>query len=104
TQGIIDIVDEMGEQIVTNTRIVAIADLLYSIGTRVGLGATFTKAISEEFNRVGSLDFIQTIFITKSKLIEQKDLIMGGFLTRAVLIQILNARKQEIELRFLGFM
>ncbi|OCR99555.1 hypothetical protein A9K75_06705 [Campylobacter fetus subsp. testudinum] len=104
TPEIIDIVNEMGEQIVTNTRIVTIAEVLYNIGVRVGLGATFVSASRDELSIDTIIDIISMVSISKDKLIEQKNIIMSNFFAKAVLIQILNARKQEIELRFLGFM
>ncbi|CUU88212.1 Uncharacterised protein [Campylobacter hyointestinalis] len=104
TQDIIDIVNEMGRQIVTNTRIVAIAEVFYNIGTAVELGQTFLRALKNQFEDIDNvLEIISLISVSKDKLIQQKNIIMSNFFARAVLIQILNARKQEIELKFLGF-
>ncbi len=104
TQDIIDIVNEMGRQIVTNTRIVAIAEVFYNIGTAVGLGQTFLRALKNQFEDIDNvLEIISLISVSKDKLIQQKNIIMSNFFARAVLIQILNTRKQEIELKFLGF-
>lgn len=95
---------EMGRQIVTNTRIVAIAEVFYNIGTAVGLGQTFLRALKNQFEDIDNvLEIISLISVSKDKLIQQKNIIMSNFFARAVLIQILNARKQEIELKFLGF-
>ena len=91
----IDIVNEMGRQIVTNTRIVAIAEVFYNIGTAVGLGQTFLRALKNQFEDIDNvLEIISLISVSKDKLIQQKNIIMSNFFARAVLIQILNTRKQ----------
>ncbi|MSN96435.1 hypothetical protein F1B92_04470 [Campylobacter sp. FMV-PI01] len=103
TQDIIDIVNQIGEEIVRNARIVQFANLFNTILGNMGSSIEFIVAMVGAIFDGTILGAIDVTIITKNKLVEEKKLIKRNSLAYAVLIQILNREKGNIELKFMGF-
>lgn len=103
TQDIIDIVNTMGREIVTNVRIVQVANIFKTLAEGVGSLWEFAGALAQIVFSGDLYNFANLVQITKSQLIVEKNRIKANALANSVMLQILNREKTNIELKFMGF-
>lgn len=103
TQDIIDIVNKMGEEIVTNARIMQFANLFNAIFGNMGSGLEFVAAIIASIFDGTITGVVDVMQVTKENLVDEKNKIKRNNLAYAAMIQILNREKGNIELKFMGF-
>lgn len=103
TQDIIDIVDNMGKEMIRNARILAIADVFKTILEGSGNVINFIGSLIQIIYSGSGLVAINLLETTTDKLIKEKDKIKKNRLAYSAFIQILNREKGKIELKFMGF-
>ncbi len=102
-QTIIDIVNQMGREIVTNTRVTAISALLFDVFESLANSPNFVAALAIVVLK-GNLTSTYEIFrATQEDLIIEKAKLRKNRLAWAVVTQIMAREKQNIELAFNGF-
>ena len=101
-QTIIDMVNEMGNDISINTKVVAVASLLLTIANNLTsmnfIAALFMAAIEGKVQ-----DVARILDITKDELIKERDKLKSDSQAWAVVISVMASRKQNIEMAFLGW-
>ena len=106
-QTIIDMVNEMGDLIYTNTRVVVIASEAFQKMAKKLVGGGFpTKFIVELILEVITGDLGETddiMDITRDKIAEERDTYRTNGLAWAVIVNVMASRKQNIEMAFLGW-
>lgn len=103
TQQIIDIVNQMGRDIIRTNRIIQSANLFKTIAEGLGSQVEFVIAIVDTIASGSAMGLIDAIQITERTLIDEKDLIRRNVLAYNALKLILNREKTNIELSFQGF-
>lgn len=103
TQDIIDIVNRMGKEITTNTKILVVADIFKTIAEGTGNVVDFINALVQVLYSGNIPVLYDLINMTEKDLINEKNKISQNRLAYVALIQILNREKGNIELKFMGF-
>ena len=97
-QTIIDIVNQMGNDIVTNTRVTSISELLSAIGGSLSRYPNFIAATLFAIKKAN--DAIDIVSITTQKLVEERDKLKRNRLAWSVVTQVMAREKQNIEIAF----
>lgn len=105
TQEIIDIVNQMGREIVTNTRVASVAEIFFEISKSLGQYRNFIAALID-FVLNGGIGTIvsnsRALKATYDKLIDARSKLRKNRLAWAVVTQIMAREKQNIEMSFMG--
>lgn len=102
-QTIIDIVNQMGNDIVTNTRVTAVSDILFRICNSLAKRPNFVTAFFFTLLKDDTRDYYKIITIAKENLILEKPKLRKNRLAWAVITQVMAREKGNIELAFNGF-
>lgn len=102
-QTIIDIVNQMGKDIVTNTRVTAISELLFNVFESLANSPNFVVALLFVVCKSDLTNTANIATMTQEKLIEEKGALRRNRLAWAVVTQVMAREKQNIELAFNGF-
>lgn len=88
----------MGSDIVTNTRITSISELLSAIGGSLSRYPNFIAATLFAIKKAN--DAIDIVSITTQKLVEERDKLKRNRLAWSVVTQVMAREKQNIEMAF----
>ena len=104
-QTVIDIVNQMGNDIYTNTRVVTIASEVFQkiASILAGGAAGFIVAMATEIITGDLGDSEDITGATKKQLLEEKERYRGNSLAWSVVTQVMAREKGNIELAFMGF-
>lgn len=103
TQEIIDIVDQMGKDMIKNARILALADVFKLIASGSGNIYDFVSSLIQIIYTGSGATAVTLLQTTEQTLLAQKNKIKKNRLAYSAFIQILNREKGNIELKFMGF-
>lgn len=103
TQEIIDIVNQMGKDMIRNARILAVADVFKLIASGTSNIFDFVSALIQIIYTGSGATAITLLQTTEQTLLAEKDKIKKNRLAYSAFIQILNREKGNIELKFMGF-
>ena len=102
-QTIIDIVNQMGNEIVTNTRVTAISAFLLKVCESLANYPNFVVALADIALNGEAISTAKIFSMTQENLIKEKATLRSNRLAWAVVTQIMAREKQNIELAFNGF-
>lgn len=103
-QTIIDIVEQMGNDISLNTKVLQVANILKTVAEGlIGGVPTFIVALFKATIDGSITDAIDIISTTKDELVKEKAKLRANGLAWAVVTQVMAREKGNIELAFLGF-
>lgn len=103
-QTIIDIVNQMGMDIVTNTRVTSISEVLFTICNSLTSYPNFVVAlIAIAMESETMLDAYNVFAITQERLIQEKAKLRKNRLAWAIVTRVMAREKGNIELAFNGF-
>lgn len=105
-QTIIDIVNQMGDDIYTNTRVMAVATVLFAnlIQTLAGgVARNFLEAMILNKISPDTTSETEIMQVTRDNLAQEKEVYRKHSLAWAVVTQVMAREKGNIELAFLGF-
>ena len=105
TQEIIDIVNQMGREIVTNTRVASVAEIFFEISKSLAQYPNFIAALID-FVLNGGIGTIasnsEVLSATYQQLTDARSKLRKNRLAWAVVTQIMAREKQNIEMYFSG--
>lgn len=105
TQEIIDIVNQMGQEMVTNSRVVSVAEMFFAISKSLAQCRNFIAALID-FVLNGGIGTIvnnsEALEATYQNLIEARLKLRKNRFAWAVVTQIMAREKQNIEMYFSG--
>ena len=103
TEDIIDIVNHMGKEILSNARILVAASIFKTIAEGAGNIFEFISALIQLLYAKDIPTIAKLLILTQEKLAKEKETIKSNRLAYTALILILNREKGNIELKFNGF-
>lgn len=105
TQNIIDIVNQMGQEMVTNSRVASVAEMFFAISKSLAQYPRFISALID-FVLNGGVGTIvsdsKVLLATYDDLIKAKSKLRQNRFAWAVVTQIMAREKQNIEMSFMG--
>lgn len=104
-QTIIDIVNQMGNDMIKNARIVQAASAIKSIAElALGVGLpSFIVGVVQALLDGTVKDTVAIATVARDRLIEDRKKLRSNPLAWSVVVSIMASRKQEIEMHFQGF-
>lgn len=102
-QKVMDIVNDMGNRIVLNSRVTTISPLLATIGETMAIFPSFWAALFVAIVKDEIRDVAHITSVTKQSLIKEYDRLRKNRLAWAVITQIMASEKQNIEMAFLDY-
>lgn len=107
TQDIIDIVNQMGQEMVTNSRVASVAEMFFAISKSLAQYPRFISALID-FVLNGGVGTItnnsEALAATYQNLIDARSKLRKNRFAWAVVTQIMAREKQNIEMYFSGLL
>lgn len=100
-QKVIDIVNDMGNRIVSNSRVTTISPLLATIGETMAIFPSFGAALFAAAVKDEIIDAAHIASVTKQNLVKEYDRLRKNRLAWAVITQVMASEKQNIEMAFM---
>lgn len=107
TQTIIDIVNQMCDDIFLNSKVLAMASVLFKEAVKnvvSGFARNFLEAMAISKIADTSTDMDIVVKTTRENIAKERDIYRSNALAWAVVTQVMAREKGNIELAFLGFM